>query len=77
MSKNYIRADSQVYNSNEINANVRNLADCINTNSEVKVSITNDTPATHGLATAANQDEMIDLLQGETPALNRTKAIPV
>lgn len=60
MSKNYIRADSQVYNSNEINANVRNLADCINTNSEVKVSITSDAPATHGLATAANQDLVIN-----------------
>jgi hypothetical protein len=31
----------------------------------------------HGLATEAKQDDMIDLLQGETPALNRTKAIPV
>ena len=77
MSKNYVRADSQVYNSNETNGNVRKLADCINTDNEIKVSLTSDTPATHGLATAANQDLMIDLLEGQTPALNRTKAIPV
>jgi len=77
MSRNYVRADSQVYNSNETNGNVRKLADCINTANEIKVSITGDDPSGHGLATEAKQDDMISLLTGQTPALNRTKAIPV
>jgi len=41
------------------------------------VSVDEINPDGHGLATEAKQDDMIDLLQGETPALNRTKAIPV
>ena len=61
MSKNYVRADSQVYNSNETNGNVRKLADCIDTTTnEVKVTFAGSEPGGHGLATSANQETVIN-----------------
>jgi hypothetical protein len=61
MSRNYVRADSQVYNSNETNGNVRKLADCIDTTTnEVKVTFAGAEPGGHGLATAANQTTVIN-----------------
>ena len=61
MSKNYVRADSQVYNSNEINGNVRKLTDCVDTTTnEVKVAFAGSEPGGHGLATSANQETVIN-----------------
>ncbi len=61
MSRNYVRADSQVYNSNETNGNVRKLADCIDTTTnEVKVTFAGAEPGGHGIATAANQETVIN-----------------
>ena len=61
MSKNYVRADSQVYNSNEINGNVRKLTDCVDTTTnEVKVTFAGAEPGGHGLATSANQETVIN-----------------
>ena len=76
MSKQYVRSVSSIANVNEINANVIKLADCVE-GGEVKVTIQGDDPSGHGLATEAKQDDMISLLEGQTPALNRPKAIPV
>ena len=45
----------------------------VDANGHLEVNFTDE----GGLATETKQSDMIDLLQGETPALNRTKAIPV
>lgn len=54
------------------------LISCVDTlNNRLKVDIEDATISGTGLATEPKQDDMISLLQGQTPALNRTKAIPV
>ena len=77
MSKNYVRADSSTYNVNEINGNVRTLANTVTADGKIAVDIEDITAGGESLAIQSKQDEMIALLEGQTPALNRTKAIPV
>ena len=49
----------------------------VNSSGHLKVDIEDATISGTGLATEPKQDDMISLLQGQTPSLNRTKAIPV
>jgi|DEB0MinimDraft_6_1074348.scaffolds.fasta_scaffold16325_4 hypothetical protein len=63
---------------NENLTEINKLASCVDTETNLlKVDIEDATIDATGLATEAKQDDMISLLTGQTPALNRTKAIPV
>jgi len=54
---------------------LKTLASCVNDDKRMKVDVEDITGS--GLSTEAKQDDMISLLEGQTPALNRPKAIPV
>ena len=77
MSKNYVRADSSTYNVNEINGNVRTLANTVTADGKIAVDIEDITVGGENLAIQSKQDSMISLLEGQPPAGNRAKAIPV
>ena len=57
---------------------VNKVANCVDTSTNLlKVDIENATISGTGLATEPKQDDMVSLLQGQPPAGNRLKAIPV
>ena len=77
MSKQYVRSVSSIANINEIKADVKTLAKSVTTDGKIAVDIEDITVGGENLAIQSKQDSMISLLEGQAPAGNRAKAIPV